>query len=241
MKILQLNIWGGRLGSQVKLVINREKPDIVCFQEAIKVEGGRGFVFDDLSEIQSDTNFEHGYFSPSFGWKLMKREAQSGLATMSKLPFIHTDNAFTRLEYITDFDIIDTDYNVRSLQHVTVEYNEAELHILNHHGHHVPHHKDGDEETLRQCQMIVDYLDKLKGPIVLCGDFNLKPECESLDLINAKLVNHAKERGVLTTRTPLTRKTEVCDYIFTSPDIEVKDFQILDDIASDHKALFIEF
>lgn len=223
------------------MVINREKPDIVCFQEAIKVEGGNGFVFDELSEIQSDTNFEHCYFSPSFDWKLMKREAQSGLATMSKTPFTHTDNVFTRLEYIKVFDIVDTDYNVRSLQHVAVNYNGSELHILNHHGHHVPHHKDGDRETMRQCQMIVDYINKLEGKIVLCGDFNLKPESESLELINAKLVNHAKERGVVTTRTALTHKTEVCDYIFTSPDIEVKNFQVLDDIASDHKALLIEF
>ncbi|MAZ56353.1 hypothetical protein CL653_01005 [bacterium] len=241
MKILQLNTWGGRLGSKIKEVINREQPDIVCFQEAIKVEGGSGFVFDELSEIQEDTGFEHCYFSASFGWKLMKREAQSGLATMSKLPFSHTDNAFTRLEYITDFDILDTDYNVRSLQHVTVDYDGKQVHVLNHHGHHVPNHKDGDEETMRQCQMIVDYLDKLDGQIVLCGDFNLKPDSKSLGLINAKLLNHAKERGVLTTRTPLTHKTEVCDYIFTSSDIEVKDFQVLDDIASDHKALTLEF
>lgn len=241
MKVLQLNTWGGRLGSQIKKLINREQPDIVCFQEAIRVEGGSGFVFDELSEIQKDTNFEHCYFSPSFGWKLMRREAQSGLATMSKLPFTHTDNAFTRLEYITDFDILDTDYNVRSLQHVTVECDGKQLHILNHHGHHVPHHKDGDEETMRQCQMIVDYIEKLEGQIVLCGDFNLKPESESLELINDKLVNHAKDRGVLTTRTPLTQKTEVCDYIFTSKEIEVQDFQVLEDIASDHKALIIEF
>lgn len=241
MKILQLNIWGGRLGLRIKEVINREKPDVVCLQEAIMVDGGSGFVFDELSEIQRDAGFEHCYFSACFGWKLMKREAQSGLATMSKLPFLHTDNAFTRLEYVTDFDIIDTDYNVRSLQHVTVKYGDKEIHVLNHHGHHVPHHKDGDEETLRQCQLIVDYMEKINGPIVLCGDFNLKPESESLQLINAKLINHAKERGVLTTRTPLTHKTEVCDYIFTSPEIEVKDFQVLDDIASDHKALLIEF
>lgn len=89
MKILQLNTWGGRLGSQIKNILNREKPDIVCFQEAIKVDGGSGLVFAELSEIQKDTNFEHCYFSPSFGWKLMKREAQSGLATMSKLPFFY--------------------------------------------------------------------------------------------------------------------------------------------------------
>lgn len=241
MKILQLNTWGGRLGSQIKSVINREQPDVVCFQEAINIDGGNGFVFDELSEIQKDTNFEHCYFSPSFGWKLMKREAQSGLATMSKLPFTHTDNAFTPLEYVTDFDILDTDYNVRSLQHVTVSQNGGELHVLNHHGHHIPHHKEGDEETMRQCQLIVEYIEKLQGPVVLCGDFNLIPTSESLELINKLLVNHVKDRGILTTRTPLTQKTEACDYIFTSPDIEVKSFQVLDDIASDHKALTVEF
>lgn len=115
------------------------------------------------------------------------------------------------------------------------------MHVLNHHGHHVPNHKNGDQETVRQCQMIVDYIEKLEGSVALCGDFNLQPESESLELINVKLFNHAKEHGVLTTRTPLTYKTEVCDYIFTSLDIKVKDFQILDDIASDHKALVVEF
>lgn len=65
MKILQLNIWGGRLGSEIKRVINREQPDIVCFQEAIKVDGGYGFVLDELEELQRDTQFEHCYFSPS--------------------------------------------------------------------------------------------------------------------------------------------------------------------------------
>lgn len=87
--------------------------------------------------------------------------------------------------------------------------------------------------------MIVEYIKKLDGPVVLCGDFNLKPKSESLELINKILINHAKERGVITTRTPLTHKTEVCDYIFTSPDIDVKEFQVLDDIVSDHKALVV--
>lgn len=171
----------------------------------------------------------------------MKREAQNGLAILSNTSFLTTYNAFTRLEYISNFDILDTDYNVRSLQHVTINYECSPLHVLNHHGHHVPHHKDGDEETMRQCQMIVDYIKKLEGPIVLCGDFNLHPDSKSLDLINKVLINHAKEQGVKTTRNHLTTKTEVCDYIFTSSDIKVKNFAVLDDIVSDHQALTIEF
>ena len=94
---------------------------------------------------------------------------------------------------------------------------------------------------MRQCGEIADYIKALEGPVVLTGDFNLAPESESLEQINTVLVNHAKERGVLTTRTSLTHKTEVCDYIFTGSDIGVIDFQVLDDIASDHKALVVEF
>ena len=186
MKILQLNIWGGRLGLPIKNLINREKPDIVCFQEATKVEGGKGYVFYELTEIQQDTNFEYCHFSPSFDWKLMKRKAQTGLATMSRLPFVHTDNTFIHLKYVTDFDIIDTSNNIQSLQHITVAHGGEQLHILNHHGHHIPQHKDGNDETKRQCRIIVDYIEKLKGPIVLCGDFNLRSESKSLQLINSK-------------------------------------------------------
>jgi endonuclease/exonuclease/phosphatase family metal-dependent hydrolase len=241
MKIFQLNIWGGKLGKQIVDLINKEDADIVCLQEVIEVPGSESFLVEDLDEIRKKTGYPHYHFNPQFGYKLMNRTAKSGLAILSKIPFMETDAIFTRLKYIDDFDILDTDYNIRSLQRVTVEKDGNRLHVLNHHGHHIPEHKNGDDETVRQCKMIVDYMKKLEGPIVLCGDFNLSPESESLEQINAVLINHAKERRILTTRTPLTHKTEVCDYIFTSPDIEVKDFQVLDDIASDHKALTIDF
>lgn len=241
MKILQLNVWGGKLEKQIVDLLNREDADVVCLQEVIDMTGHDSFLFEDLGEIRSKTGYEYFSFNAQFGYNFMNRKAKSGLVIFSKVPFLETDSLFTRLEYIDDFDIADTDYNIRSLQRGTLENLGRAVHILNHHGHHVPDHKNGNEETMRQCKMIVDYVEKLDGPVVLCGDFNLTPESESLELINKVLVNHAKERGVLTTRTPLTHKTEVCDYIFTSPDLEIKNFQVLDDIASDHKALTIEF
>ena len=98
----------------------------------------------------------------------------------------------------------------------------------------------GDSETFRQCTMIADYVKTLEGEVVLAGDFNLAPESESLELLNSILINHAKESGVTTTRTPLTHKTEVCDYIFTSKGLTPSNFKVLTDIASDHAALVIE-
>lgn len=235
-------MWGGRLGKQIIELLLREDADIICLQEAIVIPGGNSFVFDHLEDIQTKAGYPHCDFLPQFGYKVMKRHAKSGMAILSKVAPIVTDGIFTRLEYMDDFDFIDTDYNIRSIQRATFEYGDQKLHVLNHHGHHVPDHKDGNDETLRQCKMIVEYIASLEeGSIVLCGDFNLIPESESLEQINEVLINHAKEHGIITTRTPLTHKIEVCDYIFTSSNLQVTNFQVLDDIVSDHKALTIEF
>lgn len=241
MKILQLNIWCGRLGKQIIEVLNREKADVVCLQEATDIPGDYAVFFDSLNKIKSETKYTYSFFTPHFGFKIMKRNAKSGPVILSNLPFVDTNAIFTRLQYIEDFDLLDIDYNVRALQHVVVESNGKKINILNHHGHHIPDHKNGDEETMRQCKEIIEYIEKLDDPTVLCGDFNLIPESESLEQINKVLVNHVKERKILTTRTVLTHKKESCDYVFTSPELEVTNFQVLDDVASDHKALTIEF
>lgn len=243
MKILQLNIWSGKLEKQIEALLKKEDADVVCLQEVVQVEGGSSYFFLDLHEIMAATGYEYFYYTPSWSGKYMRREASWGNCILSKTPLKSTHSLYTYKEEVKDFDFLeDTDYNAgRALQHVTVETDKGVLNVLNHHGHHSREHKNGDEETLRQCGMIADYVRALEGPTVLCGDFNLIPTSDSLELINKVLVNHVKEEGITTTRTPLTHKTEACDYIFTSPDIEVKTFQVLDDVASDHKALTIEF
>ncbi len=240
MKILQLNIWGGKLGKQILEVLNREKPDIVCFQEAVVLPHKGELLFTQYGTIQTEAGFVHSYYSPAFGFTMMNYRADFGNAIMSNIPFIHTTTVFTRGEYNPALDLVDGDYNMRNLQHVEIEFKGEKLHILNHHGHHVKQHKMGDSETLRQCEEIAEYIKKLDGGIVLTGDFNLAPESESLGKLNAILTNHSMLSGVTTTRTLFTHKTEVCDYIFTSKNLHTANFKVLPDIASDHTALVID-
>jgi endonuclease/exonuclease/phosphatase family metal-dependent hydrolase len=159
---------------------------------------------------------------------------------MSRFPSINKNTVFTRGDYNATLDLVDGDYNMRNLQHVELDNNGKPLHILNHHGHHVKQHKNGNDETLRQCGIIAEYIKNLKGGIVLTGDFNLAPESESLEKLNDILINHSKLSGVTTTRTLLTDKTEVCDYIFTSRELPTNNFRIISEIVSDHAALVIE-
>lgn len=240
MKILQLNIWGGKLGKQIVELLDREKPDVVCFQEVIVLPHEGSLLFTQFADIQSESRFEHSFVSPAFGFTMMNHRADFGNAVMSHTPFINTTTVFTRGDYNPTIDLVDGDYNMRNLQHVEMERDGKKLHILNHHGHHIRQHKLGNEETLRQCELIAEYVKKLDGAVVLTGDFNLAPESESLGKLNAILVNHAMESGVTTTRTLLTHKTEVCDYIFTSKSLVTSNFKVLPDIASDHAALVIE-
>ncbi len=238
MKILQLNIWAGRLNRQIIELVQREKPDVVCFQEVVRLPGKESVFISTLDELQDDLQFPYVFFAPLFSFGYMNRKAEFGNCIMSNLPIENEYVEFTNLEYTENLDFTEIeDYNVRNFQHAVIDG----VNIVNHHGHHLRDHKKGNEHTMRQCNRIAEYISNLEGKSVLCGDFNLEPTSESIEQINKVLVNHVKERQIMSTRTPLTHKTESCDYIFTSPNIEVRDFQVLDDIASDHKALMVEF
>ena len=240
MKLLQANIWGGRLQNQLAEIVSAQNVDFLCLQEAVSTKGD-ALIFATIEDIGKEAGFDYVFFSPVFDFNLMQKKAGFGNAILSKYPIKDKKTVFTRLEHRDDFDFDLHDYNIRNFQHAVVEVEGKQLHLLNHHGHHVPEHKNGDEETMRQCKIIADYAESLDGPVLLTGDFNLSPNSESLEQINKVLDNLSALFKLETTRTPLTHKTEVCDYIFASKDIRVKSFEALDEIFSDHKGLVLEF
>lgn len=241
MKLLQLNAWAGRLEDQVEELIQSENPDIVCLQEVVNIDGGKAAFFITIDDIRKELGYDHSYYSPVYSMNFMRRRLAFGNGILSKFPIIDKDTTFTYLAENDNFDFLEDDYNVRNLQHVVIRTEDGKLNVLNHHGFHVPRHKDGDDETLRQCKQIADYIKTLNGPVILAGDFNLSPHSPSLEQINEILTNLSIMADLKTTRTDLTHKSEVCDYIFVSKDIRVKSFKASDKVVSDHMALILEF
>jgi endonuclease/exonuclease/phosphatase family metal-dependent hydrolase len=240
MKLLQLNEWGGRLENQVLNLLRKESADFVCLQEAVDAPGDAALSIP-THKLKTGAEYPHEFSSPVFSFHLMNKKATFGNTILSRLPFADTQTIFTNLAYKEDFDFDSDDYNIRNLQHALFEISGKQLHILNHHGHHVHQHKNGDAETLRQMNQIAEYIKTLDGPVILSGDFNLAPLSESIEVINKLLRNLSLENKLETTRTFLTGKKEVCDYIFVSDEVKVKSFAALEDLASDHKALVLEF
>lgn len=241
MKLMTLNVWQGRLERVLLKHLETLAIDFACMQEAVDYQGQSGGLVSTYQKIGKSLKLDKQFFSPLTAMKLGKKDITFGNVIYSKFPFAKTNTVFTRGEYKRDFDFDVDDYNVRAFQHVEVGAGGKPLHILNHHGHHIDTHKLGDAETLRQVTQITDYIGQLDGAVILCGDFNLAPESKSIKLLGESLRNLSTANTLQTTRSRLTYKKEVCDYIFVNDAVLVKNFEMDDTVISDHNALLIDF
>jgi endonuclease/exonuclease/phosphatase family metal-dependent hydrolase len=241
MRLLQLNAWTIRLATRIEDMVAKEVPDIIALQETFESDADLGF-FPTLTELSDKLRFHHRYHSPVYGVQFMASKPEFGNAIISNLAFGEKQTRFTNLEYKASMSLEDDDYNVRNFQHVTVNDQSGKLvHVINHHGYHVPGHKNGNDFTVKACEQIADYARELDGPVIITGDFNLLPDSESIEIINKDFRNLTKEYGLQTTRTDLTHKTEPCDFIFVNDKIEVNDFYVSEVVASDHQGLVLDF
>ena len=131
----------------------------------------------------------------------------------------------------------------KNIQYITTEINDTKINIVNFHGLWNGKGKTDSDARLMQSSNIINTLKDLEGEIVLCGDFNLRPDTESLAMIeNFGLRNLIKENGVTSTRTALYKKEEkFADYTLVSKGVTVREFKVLPDEVSDHNAMYLDF
>ncbi len=131
-----------------------------------------------------------------------------------------------------------------SCQWIDLEIQNKEiLTILNLHGLWQKDTKKADtQERLTQSIIINDFLQSKNGKKILCGDFNLQPNSQSIRILEKEMLNLIKKSTFTSTRSSYYSKPDTfADYILVSPNIIVKHFQVLQDEISDHLPLMIEF
>lgn len=240
-KLIQLNMWGGRLEGVLRDFFSKQSPDILCLQEAVSYQKGDAGFMLPVERIQEICSLPYMVFGPVFSFNLMQATASFGNCILSKYPIQKSEILFTNLEHKENFDFNEHDGNVRNFVHASIEIAGKTYELVTHHGYHIPDHKNGTKETIEQMRQLAEYVKQLEGPTILTGDFNLAPSSESLKELNNILTNLPVSHKLKTTRTPLTHKTEVCDYIFINDGIGVHKFSTSDEMISDHKALILEF
>ncbi|HYD93015.1 MAG TPA: endonuclease/exonuclease/phosphatase family protein [Candidatus Paceibacterota bacterium] len=252
MQILTLNTWGGRAGRDDVLAFFRKHADIdiFCLQEIWSAPydqyegvsaGGKviqqeTIMTQGLQDLTAALPNHQAFFRPHF-------LDNYGLCMFVRrdLEVVEEGELFVYQEkgHIPEGDIGN---HARNIQFVTIRTETGLVTIINFHGLWNGKGKGDCEERLAQTEKILGFLASLDHPYILCGDFNLLPETESLKRFElAGLRNLIKEFGITSTRTALYTKPEkYADYIFVSPGVTVTGFSVLPDQVSDHAPLLLE-
>jgi len=222
VKLITLNTWGGRAGKEPLLDFFRKYKDVdvFCLQE--------------ISEILGD---HQSYFRPlvlnDYGLQMLVKNNFT-VKEEGEL-FIYKYKGFIAEEDIGDHG--------RPLQYVTLDLPKGPLTIINLHGAWIKgKNKVDTEERINQSKKIVEFVSGLPNGFILCGDFNLLPNTESMAVLEkAGMRNLIKEYSITSTRTSFYEGPEkYADYIFVSKGLEVKEFKVLPEEVSDHSALLLE-
>ncbi len=256
MKIIFLNIWGGKLYAPLMEFLRAAAPDtdFFCLQEVFDSPeknralswGGRADIFKDLCAALPD-------FTPYFTVAVKDFDGDEYL----DFPLSHGITIFAKKKIAVlshgDFMIAGEGWphhgDIRAfphkLQYVRFEKKGTPYTLANVHGVAYPGTKRDTPERLAQSHKIVDFLAAESGEKILGGDFNLMPDTESIRMIErAGFHNLITDFRIPSTRNQLSygqypeaERQYFADFAFVPPAIRVIDFQIPRIEISDHLPL----
>ena len=253
MKIITLNTWGGRAGKDQLLSFfktHAESTDIFCLQEVHSASLEQMNILSAAGQSLSDSSMmtrglqdvsdilpgHQAYFRPHL-------LGCYGLLMLVKKDLIVREEGevfvYKQKGYVPEGDVAN---HARNIQYVTLEIGNELLTIINFHGLWNGKGKTDTEDRLQQSKNILDFMRTLNGKRIICGDFNLLPDTQSIQMFErAGFKNLIKEFGITSTRTSFYTKPEkYADYIFVTSNIKINRFTILSDEVSDHAALLVD-
>ena len=245
MKLMQLNIWRGRLTSQILKLVKAEQPDIICMQEVFSSADvtikNPDRTFESLKLIVSAGGYGHTFFAPIYSVDYSGHHVLYGNAIVSKYPLEDQQVFFTKGEFIENLDVaseFDAPYN---LQTVRLQTNSGPVTVANHHGYWLTDPM-GDETSATLMRKVADRLKDIAGPLILAGDLNVVAASPAMRAFDGWLEDLTATHGIKNTLSELGKVPDVpCDHILVTADVKVQTFSASDALVSDHKALLLEF
>ncbi len=255
MRIITLNIWAGKVFEPLMNFIktHADDVDVFCFQEVFHTEtdliDSRGVRANLFAEISKALPHHTGYFAAvqdNFDYEgPTDYHLRFGNATFvrNNIPVVQQGHRFVHLRRNALKDLSERwKYMPRMVQYTQIETVKGPTTIFNFHGMWDKAGKIDTPERMQQSENILACMKQFGSTRqILCGDFNVLPNTQCLAIFKP-MKNLVIDFGVTSTRSSLyTKPDKFADYIFVSPDVEVRDFKVLQDEVSDHLALIVDF
>ena len=255
MKLISLNVWGGRAYPELIKFLKTEKnkTDIFCFQEVLDYTRGepgedakeakrmhQGERFSEVPDLYpeiEDTLVEFdGFLSEPYSSGMERLATFVRKGTEVRVDVLPIHKPFS-------VDVHGKPYNVSCImQHINIENDDKTYDLSNTHGLWQQSDKKDTPERIEQSREILRIFSKFGDTRILCGDLNLLPDTEAVKMLEKDMRNLIKEYNITNTRGSLyTKKIRYADYVFVSEKIRINNFNVLDVAVSDHLPLLLEF
>jgi endonuclease/exonuclease/phosphatase family metal-dependent hydrolase len=266
MKIVSLNGWGGKLHTELLAFLAEEKPDVLCLQEVVhSPETSREWLNyrDGTHVLPQRANFfrdickalphHEATFCPAAQGVLWDENQEPiasrwGLATFvhETLPVIGQAQDFVFKTYSPDGY---GDHPRSRNAHAVRLYDhsgERAVTVCHMHGLRDLAGKGDTPARLGQAHRLLALTQRVAQPddlVVICGDFNVEPGSETLQLLAEhgflELVTAGGFRGTRTSH--YSKPGRFADYMLVNRPEAVKDFNVLcEPEVSDHCPLRLE-
>ena len=252
LSVLQLNINADNFWDKLIAFLRTHQFDVLMLQEVTGKDTFSGNIhskrdcFKELQKILSATHqgelavverytsSESSYVGQAIFYK-----RSFSLIEKTIFPLYQRDTPFPS-------DAKSFEDESRALLHVTLGTDDKRISFLNVHGAWAKTATEHPHQKV-QGERLLSYLKNVHQPFIFTGDLNLDPEQPTIKKISQLARNLTEEYAVTNTLNPRTHRARdvfpkgiAVDYIFTSPDIKVKNFKVLEDDLSDHLGLVAE-
>lgn len=152
MKLIQLNIWQGKILIAVSRFLKEQDADIVCLQEVFSSNTPHQFplldILNSLEKLQKVLNYSYIYFEPTCTFEVSGGETSFGNAILSKFPVEKKSVIFTNGEFYNIKDWA-SQYipNSRNALICSIQTPSGSITLANHHGYWTPNAL-GDETSV---------------------------------------------------------------------------------------------
>ncbi len=256
MKILSLNLWGGKLYDELSGFIRKQSAsvDVFCFQEMfdqkelpVNWSTGTPDLYSRFKKILgdftpfitmsynryapfNDGNSNNGLKEAIFVRKQLKA-IESGSIELCKRV---RDSMFEGMPF----------RHYPKLQYVILENNGEKILVANVHGIWIKGSRNDCEERTEQSDSIIQFMEDRPYKRILCGDFNYTLNTECNAIIEKKFTNLIRKNNIASTRSSyyksLGEGDTFADYVYVSKGMKVENFEVLNAAVSDHLPLKIE-
>ena len=233
MKLISLNIWGGKYFEPlIKFVKdNSTTTDIFCFQEIYDTSSTvkqylpkflktgierisnnhdsiRANLLDELKNILKD--FTYFYFPTLKGYDDVPNKVNFDLS-YGQAMFVKTD---VKINSHKDYFIyrdkslnkVNRDFSnlATPLQYIRFTLDDKQFTLFHFHGTSYPPNKLDSKNRLIEARKVRKIMDSIDGAKILVGDFNLLPETKSIKIFEENMINLIKRYNIKMARSKLT-------------------------------------